>query len=474
MRAPSVAAIVFVAGLTGCTVGNRPSGGSCRDDSSCADGLVCVSGMCQSRAGSDSGPAERRDAAICPGGGTTSISGVVRIPAGTLPVPGAVVYVAEGPVAPIPTGVDGRACLRCDAELSGVVGTPVRTGTDGSFTLTDVPAGENIQLVIQIGKWRRITTIPVVEACQSYSISPDSTRLPRNRAEGHLPRFALTTGSCDGMECLLRKLGIDDSEFTMPDRAGRVNLFADRVCVTIPLLGETCESGRNRFDASLGGERFPSAQEWWSRYENLAAYDAVIHSCECSETVANKPEAAREALRRYAEAGGRVFLTHYHYAWLQHAIDPYWRDLARWGGGAQLDTATGRIDTTFERGMLLADWMMLPDVRGSTTYGSVSLREARQSSSSVGMGAQPWIWVESTPVYFSFDAPLHGFETEACGRVVFSDIHVSSADQAQSSPFGGEPPSFPQGCTSTITPQEQALIFMLFDLTNCIGEPVLW
>ena len=411
----------------------------------------------------------------CPGGGSTTVSGVVRIPAGTLPVPGATVYATNGFVDPIPTGVDGDSCLRCDGELTNVRGRPVLTDLDGSFTLEGVRPGENVPVVVQIGKWRRVAYVPQIVECEAHTLPAEATRLPRNSREGHLPRIALTTGSCDGMECLLRKLGIDDSEFTNPEGPGRVNLYADTVCTTVPLIGEVCESGRNRYSDALGGQHFPSASAFWSSLENLSAYDAVIHSCECSETTDNKPPEAMEALREYADLGGRAFLTHFHYAWLKHSPNMGWQQVATWNAGEMLDSATGQIVTSFDRGMQLADWMMLPEVGGSTVHGSVALRQARQSASGVGIGVQPWVRISDRPTYFSFDTPAYTLDEDTCGRVVFSDIHVSAGDQAQNDPFsGGSDPRFPDGCTDEISPQEKALIYMLFDLTNCVGPPVLY
>ncbi|MGZ3438318.1 MAG: carboxypeptidase regulatory-like domain-containing protein, partial [Polyangia bacterium] len=55
-----------------------------------------------------------------------------------------------------------------------------------------------------------------------------------------------------------------------------------------------------------------------------------------------------------------------------------------------------------------------------------------------------------------------------CGRVVFSDFHVTQSAVVPLQPF-------PTACKSEpMTDQEKALAFMLFDLSSCVqsdGQP---
>src|SRR5262249_49350022 len=126
---------------------------------------------------------------------TTTVTGTVYDPRGRTPLYNAIVYVPNAPLAAL---VRGATCERCGTLASGSPIATTLTAADGTFVLSNVPVGDDVPLVIQIGKWRRKVVLPRVEPCVENAVKgSDLLRLPRTRAEGDIPQIAVATGALD-------------------------------------------------------------------------------------------------------------------------------------------------------------------------------------------------------------------------------------------------------------------------------------
>jgi hypothetical protein len=390
----------------------------------------------------------------CAPGVTTTVSGSIYDPAGKIPLYNIIVYVPNAPVAPI---VNGATCERCGA-ISGNPIASALTDPTGKFVLKDVPVTSDIPLVIQVGKWRRQITIPAVAACADTPLlDKDKMRLPKSGAEGDLPKMALATGNADALECLLRKIGIDASEFTPESGPGHVNFFAGY-------------QGANKYAATMNaGATFTAATTLWSSVDSLKKYDLVLLSCDGQENPNDKSAAARQAMLNYLDAGGRVFASHWHNYWLEKGPAPlptvatfnHQNDLA--------NPFVADIDMSFPKGLALADWLVA--VGSAQPKGKISIRAAQHTVDAVNKAvAQQWIY-STSPVsvqYLTANTPMTVPEDKQCGRVVLSDIHVSNGGGSTSDTSAPGTP-YPGGCRTTeLSDQEKALEFMLFDLSSCV------
>jgi hypothetical protein len=441
--------------------------------------------------------------AVC-SGTNTSITGVVYDPAGRNPLYGIVVYVPSTPPGPLP---QGAGCYSCsDLYLGNPIAYAV-TDASGKFTLNGVPDGAKIPLVVQVGKWRMQYTMPNVAQCQENSATaatatiaaPNVLRLPGNRTEGDIPNMAIATGAADSLECLLHRIGVSESEYGPgPTGAGRIHIFHG-------------EQGANG-----GADTNPPAplsyDGLWpnntdTAVSDLMPYDITLLTCEGHETagsaggqggnmgggmggLGNPPglsTAQQQALFNYTGKGGRVFASHFHYAWFNtgpFAVE----NLARWTTGTQdIGDIDGVVQTTlpnggaFPRGIAMQQW--LTNV-GALTNGELPIVQARHNAdvSAANTPSTPWILSDArahppnATEYLSFDTPFGTPAGEQCGRVVYSDLHVGAAsgDYGPATAAGLIAPGgiVPSGCANNaLSPQEKALEFMLFDLSGCITPP---
>ncbi|MEO8844513.1 MAG: hypothetical protein ABI704_23215 [Kofleriaceae bacterium] len=274
-----------------------------------------------------------------------------------------------------------------------------------------------------------------------------------------MPKIAITTGGADSLECLIRKMGVSDSEITIGGGAGHVQLYAG--------------NGVSQMD---GGGTIPSATPFWSNVDSLKKFDAVLLSCEGAQNPNTKPQPALDAMKAYADFGGRVFASHWHNIWIEGSTEGggnqkplVWPSIATWSNGGNLnDPATDVIDEVNNpKGSSFATWML--NVGGSTTRDNIALLAGtgRTTCTQVDLTkGERWTTVMgqgNSTQNFQFVTPAEGDPANACGKVVFSDMHVSG------DPGGGKYPSQDCPATMTLSPQEKALAFMLFDLSSCVG-----
>jgi hypothetical protein len=453
---------------------------------------------------------------VCPSGTTTTLTGTVYDPAGNHPLYNALVYVPNNPadpgLQPFPAGI---TCDVCGATAAGNPLVTTFTAPDGTFTLKGVPVGATIPLVVQLGRWRRQFSVNIATSCGANSVPAKTLTMPKTHLEGDIPRIGVLTGGFDPIECVLRKMGVQDSEFTNPGGAGHIQFYLasqpnappnpfpppyDAVCPPNPAgSGAQIDSttpGQAALFGTTGGQ--PSINQ----------YDVVVLACEGYE---ENEQANWPNLGAYTSAGGRVFMTDFAYDWMAATKacknnsqcgaggvcsggfcsnannvtqNPAYPGVATWhtGQNAAGSPETGIIDLANNpKGGAFEKWL---EIVGASAAGSgtVALNPVFHNSDAVTAPTQRWLYwgTAGTPIHFTFNTPVGGTSATQCGRVVFSDWHADNLGFAgnypncpftysTTAPYLSHGMTFPAECDNNpMTPQEAILEFMLFDLTACV------
>jgi hypothetical protein len=461
-------------------------GGLVQCGATCPNGGVCGSTTANVCGGGGAGCVNfcLSQDATCAAASKTKVTGKVFAPNGTLPIPGALIYVPNASktspygVTALGSGVSGAGtCEQCNQPASGNPLVSTTSAFDGSFTLDNVPAGVAFPIVIQLGKWRRMVTIPAVTKCTSKALTAAQTRLPTRQDEGangvdNIPLVAISTGQVDGLECVFRKLGIESSgatnQFSNPagftgGGTGRIRLYQDN-----DIAGNGAAKGGAIFNAST--PRTDAALT--DTQAHLDQYDAVIFGCAGNQN--DRTTDILDRVRAYADKGGRVFATHYEYVYLYNRTP--WDVTASWdvpnARSSGNNSWTGVVDTSSGKRLLFSQWLDATGVKAltATSPPRIDIVEARNNvDRPVAANAEEWISrYNDAPatggpavLHYTFNTPSTATPANQCGRVLFSDFHVSLGNTAGK--------TFPAECSNTgLTNQEKVLAFFLFDLTSCI------
>jgi len=365
--------------------------------------------------------------------GPTTLTGVVMDPGAVNPLYNALVYIPNNPTDPTLTAPlsDGVTCDVCGASAAGTPLVTTLTKTDGSFVLQGVPVGNDITLVVQLGRWRRLFKVNVSTPCATNMVAGTGNEvdggapiangvltMPKNKGEGDIPLTVVVTGDADALECVLWKAGIDQGEFTNPGGGGRINLVTgsghDVTTGIAPANVRTNERGwintctagggpctaaacsgtctQNRWgggaiiDANTPSEMvlFDDTSDGGPAEYPLTNYALAVFSCQgwpwgdavSLPSIAHYPE-----LVAYANNGGRVFATHFssaYYTYTAGGVANAFDGTATWGttGGVTFATDPGGKPVFVDvnpidnpKGPAFAAWLANPTTALSTSPG---------------------------------------------------------------------------------------------------------
>jgi hypothetical protein len=456
----------------------------------------------------------------CQSGQTTTLTGSVYDPAGNNPLYDVLVYVPNNPNDPgLQPFQPGITCDVCGSTAAGDPLVTTQTAVDGTFTLSGVPVGSNIELVIQLGRWRRIFHVNISNACGANTASGANVgangklTMPANHTEGDIPRIAILTGGFDPIECVLRKMGVNDSEFTDPGGAGHIQLYTAAQPNVPPnpfgAFANRCPANPYGYGAKIDNATPSQASLFGTTggQPTIDQYDMVVLACEGYEEN-NQPNWPN--LGAYTSAGGRVFMTDFAYDWMAQTktcshnsdcgaggtcnsgvcvsannvtVNPAYPNVATWHTlqDPQGSAVTSTIDLVNNpKGGPFDQWLQIVGASANGS-GTVALNPVFHNSDSVTSPTQRWLYRGAgIPVHFAFNTPVGAPSAQQCGRAVFSDWHADTLGFAgnyptcpytypTTAPYYSHGMTFPQECDAKpMTPQEAILEFMLFDLSACV------
>jgi hypothetical protein len=441
----------------------------------CGAGPTCT-GLCAQRA-------------TCTAGATTTITGTVRaaisswVPPNTQPdpVPGVLVYIPNAPLQPFAPGVH---CGTCSADVSGDPLVSTTTSFDGTFRLSNVPVSKNgsdaIPIVIQLGRWRRQFSFVISSPCAPNQVGTLSMPSVES-ATSDIPLTAISTGAVDTLECILLKMGVDQSQFTtnVAQAPGRIHLYSAG-----PGTADKDGHGPGAYIAAPKHQAQPdestllgSGAAGSSSGGTYMNYDQIMLPCWGAEYF--KAAGPLANLVSYAQSGGHFFATHFSYTWLYQ--NDLFASTALWDVNSDTNPNytpfTGNVSRSVPPPVatppgLFVEWLnYVGALDGANPAAAppdpatVTIQAARHDVDGVLGSSVDWIdGTDPDQSGASARTLLHfTFDVNSCGHAIFSDFHV--VNQVNTNGV-----VFPQECDKTaLTAQGRVLEYMIWNLASCVG-----
>lgn len=349
--------------------------------------------------------------------GQTTLRGKTYAPNGTLPLAGVLVYETDSPPAPIP---DGTYCDSCRVLPAG---TFVQSGADGSFELMG-HAGTRY-LVTEKGQFRRVRTIEVGADGTVQDVAKEITTLPGATAAG-----------VNGQDDTIARIAMM-AEQTPGDH--------DAIQQALAALGITSWTS---FENDLG-----KVTE-----ENLRKYHIALFPCDGSPR--NKPGSAeRAALRAFVQAGGKVYASDWSHQFVDEPFKEFFKNPNRtWAADTGAQAPAGKyVDDGLKAWLGNVSPGENPEATHFegvwSTYLGVKAADVPDATGALH-SVTPHVYAsvtENSGLYYSKEAATS--MQFGCGRALLSTFHVHG------------------GSSANLLMQEKALLYMLLDVSTCIGEP---
>jgi len=394
------------------------------------------------------------DVPKCHPGSTTEVVGKLYAGNGKDPIPGAAVFV---PVDNLPEFPPGLGCDLCNDTPVSV--TQAITDFDGSFRLKGTPAGK-FPVVTRLGRFQRVVTMEAIP-CIENAIPADADtankgiRLPKKNRElspqDYIPRIAVVSGDYDQIECVLKRIGIDELDMYNGRAVGSRNPPA------------IAELGTLLVDES-----------------KLLSYNIVVVNCTDNQYqgLLATPQ-VKKNLEKFVRSGGRLYVTDWAYDVIEQVpeFSPYLCFEPQSLPGPAMCLAAPEKPTAADSRSYyggpyrvldkeMVKWLeQMPGVINRNGQVNVDYSFVVVSKASDDAKTKTKVWVDGPASSYGNRPQTVTFDYNSCGRVHFSTYNTEPDGVVD------ETARWPGSCKANFSPQERLLEYLFFNIASCVQGP---